>query len=98
MLIEFSGYDTLYAILSDWESSIIADTLTLLNPNQLSEKPELQLIPTVFTDKTIFNIPMRVGTSSLGTTVSYGFISDQVLLITSSPDVVEPITRRFIGK
>jgi hypothetical protein len=98
MLIEFSGYDTLYAILRDWESSIIADTLTLLNPNQLSEKPELQLIPTVFTDKTIFNIPMRVGTSSLGTTVSYGFISDQVLLITSSPDVVEPITRRFIGK
>jgi predicted alpha/beta hydrolase family esterase len=98
MLIEFSGYDTLYAILHDWELSIIADTLTLLNPNQLSEKPELQLIPTVFTDKTIFNIPMRVGTSSLGTTVSYGFISDQVLLITSSPDVVEPITRRFIGK
>jgi hypothetical protein len=41
---------------------------------------------------------LRTGIISSGESITYGFLTDQTLLITTSPDVAEPILRRMIGR
>lgn len=98
IILEFSGYDVMHSILQDWEKDMIFDTLSILNPNKILEKNTLQTIPVEFINKTVSNIPTRIGTNEFGTTVSYGFINDQILVITPTPDIIGAITQRFIGK
>lgn len=97
LLVRFEGYDILHSIMSTWEPNMLGDTLSLFSTDAPSDtllKPETA----TFHDNLVNNLPMRTGENTNGQQISYGFLSDQTLLITSNPAVTEPIVRRLIGR
>jgi predicted alpha/beta hydrolase family esterase len=97
LLITFDGYDVLHSIMNNWEPTILGDMMPLFNSELLDNnltRPE----PAVFSDVIIKNIPMRQGVNVKGQQISYGFLSDKVLIITPQPIITEPIIRRLIGR
>ena len=97
LLISFEGYDIMYSIMRNWEDTIIGGTFTLFAPEKSVGKL-MRAETTVFKDVVINNIPLRTGIISSGESITYGFLTDQTLLITTSTDVAEPILRRMIGR
>lgn len=97
LLISFDGYDLMYSVMRNWEDDIAHQ----LSPLLLPKKESLTLVKSekpLFIDTIVNNIPMRIATLSDGSTVSYGFLTDQVLLITTSSDIAEPLLRRIVGR
>lgn len=97
LLIQFQGYDTMYSIMRSWEPTMVDGTLLLFAPDQITENLMRSETPS-FKDSIVNNIPLRTATLSSGYTITYGFLTDQTLLITTSADVAEPIVRRMIGR
>ena len=96
LLVKFEGYDIMYSIMYNWEPSIAHDLELLFYGIQSNTLAEPESAP--FNDQTILNIPMRVAELPSGRSISYGFLTDSILLITPSPIVGEPILRRIIGR
>jgi predicted alpha/beta hydrolase family esterase len=97
LLVQFQGYDIMYSIMRSWEETLVDGTLLLFAPDQMTEN--LMRSETVsFNDIIVSNIPFRTATLSSGYTITYGFLTDQTLLITTSAEVAEPIVRRMIGR
>lgn len=97
LLIQFQGYDVMYSIMRTWEKTMIDGTITLFAPDQLVTNLLKSETPS-FKDIIVNNIPLRTATLSSGYTITYGFLSDQTLLITTSSEIAEPILRRMIGR
>ncbi|HQV64675.1 MAG TPA: alpha/beta hydrolase [Candidatus Paceibacterota bacterium] len=97
LLVQFQGYDVMYSIMRTWESTLIDGTITLFAPDQLVSNLLKSETPS-FKDIIVNNIPLRTATLSSGYTVTYGFLTDQTLLITTSTDIAEPVLRRMIGR
>ena len=87
----------MYLIMRTWESTLIDGTITLFAPDQLVSNLLKSETPS-FKDIIVNNIPLRTATLSSGYTVTYGFLTDQTLLITTSTDIAEPVLRRMIGR
>jgi predicted alpha/beta hydrolase family esterase len=97
LLITFDGYDVLYSIMSNWEPTMLGDMMPLIAPESsvsVLTRPE----PAVFSDIVSKNIPIRQGINTNGQQVVYGFISDNVMIISTQPSITEPIIRRLIGR
>lgn len=97
LIIQFQGYDLLYQIMRNWEPDILGDLMLLLYPDQMLPNL-LRPQPAEFADQLVANIPIRIATHPDGLTVVYGFITDNLLVITTSPDVVGPVTKRVLGQ
>ncbi len=97
LLITFDGYDVLHSIMNNWEPTMLGDMMLLFSTESLNSalvRPE----PAVFTDVVIKNIPMRQGININGQQITYGFLSDKVMIITPQPSIAEPVVRRLIGR
>jgi predicted alpha/beta hydrolase family esterase len=97
LLIRFEGYDMMYQLIRKWEPDIIGGMQLLFWPEETSTTLIKEEAPEFF-DRIINNIPMRVGTTESGKTISYGFLTDGTLLITPSAEIAEPLLRRMIGR
>lgn len=97
LLVHFNGYELMYSTMRNWEPDIVGETSPLFAPDQKRTTLVKTETPT-FTDTIVNNIPMRTATLSTGKIITYGFLTDQTLLITTSPDVAEPLLRRMIGR
>lgn len=97
LLVHFDGYDIMYQLMRKWEDTIFNGTLILFSPDQ-AISTLLKLETPSFKDIIVNNLPMRAATLSSGNSISYGFLSEQTLVITTSPDIAEPILRRMIGR
>ena len=97
LLIRFEGYDMMYQLIHKWEPDIIDGTQLLFWPDETSNTLIKEEAPT-FVDTIVNNIPMRIGTTTSGKTITYGFLTDGTLLITPSAEIAEPLLRRMIGR
>ena len=97
LLVKFDGYDLLYTIMRNWEPNMFRDMAPLLYPDE-PDTGILKSESSVFTDTVTDNIPMRVATMSNNNTITYTFLTDHILLITTNPGVAEPLLRRMIGR
>lgn len=97
LLIHFDGYDIMYQLMRKWEPDIIGGTQLLFWPEETATTLIKEEAP-LFTDTLINNIPMRVGKTTSGKTISYGFLTDGTLLITPESEIAEPLLRRMIGR
>lgn len=97
LLVHFDGYDIMYQLMRKWEDTIFNGTLILFYPDQ-AVSTLLKLETPTFKDIIVNNLPMRTATLSSGNSISYGFLSEQTLIITTSPDIAEPVLRRMIGR
>lgn len=97
LLVRFDGYDVIHSIMNKWEPDMITGTLPLFSRDYSADtllKPE----SAEFIDSVVNNLPMRSGKNNADQTVSYGFLDDKTLLITTNPVIAEPILRRLIGR
>ncbi len=97
LLIHFQGYDIMYQLMRKWEDTIFNGTLVLFYPDQAISRL-LKLETPSFKDSIVNNIPIRTATLSSGSSISYGFLTEQTLIISTSSDLAEPVLRRMIGR
>lgn len=97
LLTRFEGYDVIHSIMSTWEPDMINGTLPLFSEDY-SADTLLKPGSAEFIDMVVNNLPVRSGKNNTNQTVSYSFLDDKTLLITTNPAVAEPILRRLVGR
>lgn len=97
LLVRFENYDIMYQLMRKWEDTIFNGTLVLFYPEQ-AVSTLLKLETPTFTDVIVNNIPVRTATLSSGNSISYGFLTEKTLLISTSSNLAEPVLRRMIGR